>query len=1043
VSDPGIQQIEPLKLPSQIVGDGEMADMIRAFDWSRNPLGQIETWPDILLTTVNLLIASRHPMFLFWGPELIQFYNDSYRPSIRDDKHANALGQRGCDCWVEIWPIIGPQLDAVMQGGATFHSNQLVPINRQGRIEEVFWTYSYSPVRDKDGIVCATLVICTDTTDQVVSERRLRTLLAISVDSTAQDQLPERQRLLNFTQTMVRRLAHNAADFPFAALYLFDQASVLQSESADSIGASPEPSKWPLAKLLNSHTSLLLEDLQQRFGDLICAPWPEPVTRACLLPVQLPGLTTQAVLICGISPRLPFDSSYQIFFELVRARIASQLESEVHHMERVGRTKSLEQQAAVLAEKAALLDLTQDAITVRDMDGVISYWNRGAAVMTGWSSEEAIGRNISELLKLEFSESAEAIQTKLLEQGQWSGESRGSKRDGSPTIVASRSALQRDATGAPFRILTINNDITARRQAEEALRESDEKLRILVQGVKDYAIIMLDPQGRITTWNEGAERIKGYRAEEIIGEHFSRFFTPEAVAQGLPERGLKMATKHGSFAEEGWRVRKDGSRFWADALITPIRDQSGELRGFGKVTRDVTERMEAERALRNSEAQMAHLAEHDFLTGLPNRMLLNDRVNQSIALAPRHLKRVAVLFLDLDGFKYINDSLGHPIGDQLLQSVSQRLMGCVRDSDTVSRQGGDEFVVLLSEVKQPEDPAITARRILHAVAQPHAISGHELHITASIGVSLYPDDGMDAETLIKNADVAMYHAKENGRENFQFFKPAMSARAVERQSTEESLRRALERQEFTLHYQPKIRVDTGEITGAEALIRWTHPTRGSVPPAQFIPVAEECGLIVPIGKWALREACTQARAWADLGLPAASIAVNISAIEFRHENFLEGVFEILDQTGLEPSLLELELTESVMMKHAESTEYIFKALRARGVQLAVDDFGTGYSSLSYLRRFPIDALKIDRSFVRQIAAGPQEAAIVTTIINMGQSLKLRVVAEGVETQEELAFLRAQKCDESQGFYFSRPVPLENFVQLLKSGISALEVTAQT
>ena len=291
-------------------------------------------------------------------------------------------------------------------------------------------------------------------------------------------------------------------------------------------------------------------------------------------------------------------------------------------------------------------------------------------------------------------------------------------------------------------------------------------------------------------------------------------------------------------------------------------------------------------AARAMALQMAHSAEHDFLTGLPNRMLLNDRVGQAIALAPRHKKQVAVLFLDLDGFKHINDSLGHPIGDKLLQSIAKRLVDCVRGSDTVSRQGGDEFVVLLSEVEQSEDAAITARRMLQAVAEAHSIDQHDLHVTTSIGVSVYPDDGLDAETLIKNADTAMYQAKENGRQSYQFFKPAMNVRAVERQSIEESLRRALERQEFALHYQPKIDLRTGAITGAEALLRWTHPTRGLVSPAQFIPVAEDCGLILPIGTWVLREACGQARAWVDAGLPVATMAVNISAMEFRNENFL-------------------------------------------------------------------------------------------------------------------------------------------------------------
>ena len=474
-------------------------------------------------------------------------------------------------------------------------------------------------------------------------------------------------------------------------------------------------------------------------------------------------------------------------------------------------------------------------------------------------------------------------------------------------------------------------------------------------------------------------------------------------------------------------IRRDGFEIPIEDSVAPIHDREGQATGAVIVFRDVS-------AARAMALQMAHSAQHDFLTGLPNRMLLNDRVNQAIALAPRHMKKVAVLFLDLDGFKHINDSLGHPIGDKLLQSIAKRLVDCVRGSDTVSRQGGDEFVVLLSEVEQAEDAAITARRMLQAVAEAHSIDQHDLHVTTSIGVSVYPDDGLDAETLIKNADTAMYQAKENGRQSYQFFKPAMNVRAVERQSIEESLRRALERQEFALHYQPKINLRTGEITGAEALIRWTHPTRGPVPPAQFIPVAEDCGLILPIGNWVLREACKQARAWVDAGLPLATMAVNISAMEFRDEHFLEGVFAILKDTGLDPRFLELELTESVLMKHAESAESILKTLRARGVQVAVDDFGTGYSSLSYLRKFPIDALKIDQSFVRQITTAPDETTIVTAMISMGRSLKLRVVAEGVETQEELAFLQAHQCDEAQGYYFSRPVLAHQFAELLKTGI---------
>jgi diguanylate cyclase (GGDEF)-like protein len=428
--------------------------------------------------------------------------------------------------------------------------------------------------------------------------------------------------------------------------------------------------------------------------------------------------------------------------------------------------------------------------------------------------------------------------------------------------------------------------------------------------------------------------------------------------------------------------------------------------------------------------QIVHTAEHDCLTDLPNARLLKRRIGEAIKAARRHRRQVAVLFLDLDGFKYINDSLGHPIGDKLLQSVAKRILSCVRSCDTVSRQGGDEFVVLVSDVQDSEDPARLARRLLRAVADVHTADKHSLHVSASIGVSVFPDDGRDAETLIKNADTAMYQVKEDGRQGFQFFQPAMNARAVERQSIEESLRHALERHEFALYFQPKVNLITGNIAGAEALIRWAHPSRGWLLPARFIPVAEECGLISSIGTWVLREACTQAQGWADAGFDAVTVAVNISAMEFRSDKFVSDVLETLRETHLAPSSLELELTESVLMKHPESAAAIMRTLRETGVQVAVDDFGTGYSSLSYLRKLPIDTLKIDQSFVRSVADGGDDAAIVTAVLSMARTLKLQVVAEGVETKEEMAFFRAHDCGQAQGYYFSQPLPHEQFVDLL-------------
>ena len=569
-----------------------------------------------------------------------------------------------------------------------------------------------------------------------------------------------------------------------------------------------------------------------------------------------------------------------------------------------------------------------------------------------------------------------------------------------------------------------------RKVMEEALFVEKERAQVTLNCIGE-AVVCTDISGNITFLNLVAERMTGWSWQEAASRPMAEVFRimDSATLEICPDP-MEMAvgenpTVH--LPSNCVLIRRDGFEIPIEDSVAPIHDREGKATGAVIVFRDVS-------TARAMAAEMTYSAEHDFLTGLPNRMLLNDRVSQAIVLAPRHSNKVAVLFLDLDGFKHINDSLGHPIGDKLLQSIAKRLVDCVRTSDTVSRQGGDEFVLLLSEVHRSEDAAISALRILQAVAEAHSIDQHDLHVTASIGVSVYPDDGQDAETLIKNADTAMYQAKENGRQSYQFFKPAMNVRAVERQSIEENLRRALERQEFALHYQPKINLRTGEISGAEALLRWMHPVRGPVSPAQFIPVAEDCGLILPIGQWVLREACKQARAWADAGLPLPTMAVNISSMEFREDNFIESVFTTLSETGLDPKSLELELTESVLMKRAESAASVLKTLRARGVQIAVDDFGTGYSSLSYLRKFPINALKINQSFVRQITSTPDDTTIVTAVISMGRSLKLRVVAEGVETQEELTFLRARLCDEAQGYYFSRPVRPEQFAKLLKSGI---------
>ena len=431
--------------------------------------------------------------------------------------------------------------------------------------------------------------------------------------------------------------------------------------------------------------------------------------------------------------------------------------------------------------------------------------------------------------------------------------------------------------------------------------------------------------------------------------------------------------------------------------------------------------------------KVSHLLQYDALTGLPNSTLLGDRLSQSLATCRRHDKHLVVMFLGLDRFKRINNALGHPAGDEMLKRVGQQLLKYVRESDSVFRYGADEFVVILSDINHPQQTRGIAEKLLSAVRSPQSIAGQEISITASLGISVYPDDGFEAIDLIKKAESAMRHIKESGPNDIGFFIEAMNQRAREQQSIESGIRQALQRHEFVLHYQPKIELSSGRVVGAEALVRWQKPGHGLVYPSEFIPVAEDSGLIVPLSKWVLAEACRQTRLWQAAGLPAIRMSVNTSAIDFRQRDFVEGIEQILEQTGMPPCLLELEITEGVLMQNVETTMTALNRLKTLGVRLAIDDFGTGYSSLSYLRRFPIDVLKIDQSFIHGLSNDTNDAALVSAIISLGKSLDLNVIAEGVETEEQLAFLKAHQCEEGQGFYFSKALPADAFARLLAVG----------
>jgi diguanylate cyclase (GGDEF)-like protein/PAS domain S-box-containing protein len=575
-------------------------------------------------------------------------------------------------------------------------------------------------------------------------------------------------------------------------------------------------------------------------------------------------------------------------------------------------------------------------------------------------------------------------------------------------------------------------NMAERKTAEEMLFTEKERAQVTLDSIGD-AVLSTNLQGKVTYLNVVAEKITGWTREEATGKDIDEVFviidggTREPCANPLRSAITKNRTV--GLTPNCILIRRDGAEFAIEDSAAPIHDQHGLVTGAVIVFHDVS----VARAL---GAEMSHLAQHDILTNLPNRTLLQDRLTQAIATASRNDSRIAVLFLDLDGFKHINDSLGHGTGDRLLHLVAKRLLAAVRTSDTVSRMGGDEFVILLSEVAHAGDAGVKAGKILSALSAPFEIEQNTLRVTASIGVTTYPEDGQSAELLIRNADLAMYQAKEKGRSNYQFFEKGMNVRAVERQSIEGDLRYALERDEFVMHYQPKIDLKTGAITGVEALVRWQHPERGLVGPLQFISIAEDCGLMLPIGKWVLRESCRQAKAWQDAGLPPIEIAVNVSSVEFRNDEFLEGISKILKETGLEARYLELELTETVLMQHAEFSVPLLQKLKVMGVRLAIDDFGTGYSSLSYLRQFPIDTLKVDQSFIHEINAETDEATIISAVINMGCRMRHRVIAEGVETAEQLAFLRAHGCDEGQGYYFARPMPALETAKLLELGMAA-------
>lgn len=675
-----------------------------------------------------------------------------------------------------------------------------------------------------------------------------------------------------------------------------------------------------------------------------------------------------------------------------------------------------------VALQASLLDQVHSAVIATDTQMRIVYWNRHAETLYQWRTEEVTGKPIYEVTVPQISHSrAEAILGEVADAGHWEGEYDVRRKDGSSFPAQVALTALRSPSGELQGYVGVSIDVSERR-AEQAERI---KLSRAIEQTTD-SVIVTDAKGVIEYVNRAFEMVTEYTRSEALGA------TPRLIKSGGHDRAFyrrmwKCISKGDAFVDTLINRKKNGEIYYEEKSITPLTDEAGRITHFVSTGRDISERIRAERTL-------SHLAYYDSLTDLPNRRLLSDRLRQGMIEARRHGRLLAVIFLDLDRFKDINDTLGHDAGDALLKAVGQRLTETLREDDTVARMSGDEFVLLLADVASTDDVTAVTRKIQGCFDIPMSFAGHELFVTPSMGVTIYPQDESSPEDLLKHADAAMYHAKARGRGSFHFYSEELNRRAAQRVDLENAMRHALENGEFRIHYQAQVDSKSREIVGMEALARWERPGIGLVSPADFIPLAEETGFIIPLGEWILKTACIQMRQWHRAGHENLRLAVNISARQLQHPEFAQSVEATLNETGLEATHLDLELTESLLMENMSEAAEVLSRLHALGVKFCLDDFGTGYSSLSYLKRFPIAFIKIDRSFVRDILVDPNDRAIVEAVVAMAQRLGIELIAEGIETAEQFQFFQALNCQFVQGFYCSRPLPAAEVETILRDGL---------
>jgi diguanylate cyclase (GGDEF)-like protein/PAS domain S-box-containing protein len=672
-----------------------------------------------------------------------------------------------------------------------------------------------------------------------------------------------------------------------------------------------------------------------------------------------------------------------------------------------------------------ILESIEDGYGETDERGRLVFYNNALTRMYRCTGEELLQMDYRATMDEDTAKLLREIYTKVYSTGEPSGifHYKVKRKDGSSMYLESSITAIRNSEGRITGFRGVVRDITGRMRNEEALRRSEERYRTILESIED-GYYEVDLAGNLIFFNDALCRMYGYARDELTGINNRKYMNPETGENTYRIFNEVYRTGEPNRMFDWEFIKKDGSKIFVEVSASLVKDAYGKPSGFRGIVRDITARKMTEERLR-------YLANYDSLTGLLNRALFRDRLSHAAERARRQKGVVVVLFIDLDRFKSVNDTLGHEFGDKLLQAAARRIKGCLRDSDTIARLGGDEFIIMLEDIAYPERAVIVAKKILQSFVRPILVSEREIYTSASIGITSYPGDASDIDALLRNADSAMYLAKERGRNNYQFFTPEMNARAQERLLLESSLRRALEREEFILYYQPQVDIMTGGLTGFEVLLRWQHPDLGLLTPDKFIPIAEETGMIISMDEWVIKSACIQWCQWRDMGLPPVDMAVNISILQFRQKDLHRTLARIVGDTGMEPRHLELELTETDLMTNPDRSRETLMKLKESGIRCAIDDFGTGYSSLNYLKRFPIDTLKIDRSFIKDITTDPDDAAIVQAIISLGNTLRKDVVAEGVETMEQSDFLKSLNCHKAQGFLFSRPVPADSAVEWLK------------